>query len=570
MMDIEKKLATLAEKRRRIMALPAKEAMELIVSSPEAPAIVHSMAEQDFYFLINEIGAEDSLELLALASSKQWEYILDVVSWHKDQIDGKSVVNWFELLMAADADRFVRWMSRDKADFLELFFYYTIEVGLRIHDQEPSEFADDFFTFDDLFYIRFIEKEKAYPDFDESALEHRDRLLYRFLKQLAETDYEQYREFLYYSANVLPAEAEEEAYRLRNVRLAEKGLLPFDEAIGIYQPLTDISRLPQKNRAVPLMDSQTPVPLAQAMLLEKETVFSRALARIDSAAVLRDLQTELAALGNRLAVADQMPVRGVADLSRVMAKASGYINIGFSRISGHREIDPERAAHLLHTYYLADIFRIGYSEAAAVKQEADRWYQASWVRRRNLPLHFWDDRRQGVLAGLLIKRPLFYDKQQGIFREFSSMAEIEQARSVLAELTALDNLLALADYDPAAVSKNTLTVENLLLTAWTRNWLDKPDLINFISIADFQPFFEHLFGKRTAAGDCAGSGRRIGDDMKQSFLHWLAGKTGLSAFEISQQAGFLLEEMFAGLEAELGRVASEDLDPAYIHLFLVC
>ena len=36
---------------------------------------------------------------------------------------------------------------------------------------------------------------------------------------------------------VIPAEAEEEAFRQRNVRLAEKGLLPFEEAVGIYQPL---------------------------------------------------------------------------------------------------------------------------------------------------------------------------------------------------------------------------------------------------------------------------------------------------------------------------------------------
>jgi len=37
------------------------------------------------------------------------------------------------------------------------------------------------------------------------------------------------------ATHVIPAETEEEELRWRNVRLAEKGFLAFDEAIGIYQ-----------------------------------------------------------------------------------------------------------------------------------------------------------------------------------------------------------------------------------------------------------------------------------------------------------------------------------------------
>ncbi len=594
MTDIEKKLASLAERRTEILKLPAKKAMDVILSSADAPAIVHSLAEQDFYFLINEIGPADSMELIALASNKQWEYIFDLVSWQKDGVDVKNVVNWFDLMMTADLDRFVTWMSREKHDFLELLYYYNLEAGMREHDQESSDFPDDFFTFDDIFYVRFVKKPGIHEGFDDDAFARRDGLLYKFLKRFAEIDYERYQDFLFYTANVLPAEAEEEAYRLRNVRLAEKGLLPFDEAVGIYQPGVDIGRLPNRNRDIPLFDGGMPVPLSPTGQLDEKTIFSRALARIDASAILRDLQVELAALCNHIAVADQTPITGQDDLARVVAKAAGYVSIGLTKIAGDEtdispDIRTERAASILGTCFLADIFRVGYSEAAAVKQEAEKWHRASWFYKKELPLHFWDDHRQGILAGLLIKRPLFYDDAPdasanrraimnveefaggGVFREFFRVEEIQQARQVLKDLTAQDELLELVDYDLSAVSPNTVTCENLLLTAWARNQLDMPDMIDFISIEDFRAFFVQLFG---LAGQERkkenGGGRVIGDEMKQAFLNWLSKKTGRDAFDLSRTAGPIFEKMFDRVEDELGRVAVDDLDPVYINMFLVC
>ena len=57
--------------------------------------------------------------------------------------------------------------------------------------------------------------------------------------------------------------------------------------------------------------------------------------------------------------------------------------------------------------------------------------------------------------------------------------------------------------------------------------------------------------------------------MKEHFLSWLAGETGLKDYEITDRLGQTLEDLFNELENEYGRVASEDLDPRYIHLFLL-
>ena len=78
---------TVRQKRQEILALPPKQAMEKILEDPQAAALVHSFPEQDFYFLIHDIVTGDSLPLLNLASNRQWEHIVDLEIWQRDQIE---------------------------------------------------------------------------------------------------------------------------------------------------------------------------------------------------------------------------------------------------------------------------------------------------------------------------------------------------------------------------------------------------------------------------------------------------------------------------------------------------
>ena len=58
----------LQEKRQQILALAPREALDRILQDPQQLPLVHSFPEQDLYFLIHDIGPEDALPLLALAS----------------------------------------------------------------------------------------------------------------------------------------------------------------------------------------------------------------------------------------------------------------------------------------------------------------------------------------------------------------------------------------------------------------------------------------------------------------------------------------------------------------------
>jgi len=173
---------TLRDKRQQLMTLAPRDAMERILQDSQSLALVHSFPEQDFYFLIHDIGPEDAGPLLSLASNRQWEHLVDLETWQKDQIDSQAVSRWLDLLLAADPARFVNWFLNEKLEFVEFFLYQNIEVRVREHDQDPSEFGQGFFTLDDIYYIRFIDQP---ADGAENELSEAQRK--KFITRLADT-----------------------------------------------------------------------------------------------------------------------------------------------------------------------------------------------------------------------------------------------------------------------------------------------------------------------------------------------------------------------------------------------
>jgi hypothetical protein len=154
---ILQRVLQLQEKRRKILELPPDKALARILDDSQPAALVHSFPEQDFYMLVNEIGPEDSVPLLSLATNKQWEHIVDLESWQKDRPDLKMVTRWLSLLLEADPRRFIGWFLEEQLEFVELYLFRNIEVRIREHDQDPSDFGDEFHTLDNTYYFKFID-----------------------------------------------------------------------------------------------------------------------------------------------------------------------------------------------------------------------------------------------------------------------------------------------------------------------------------------------------------------------------------------------------------------------------
>ena len=561
-------------KRLQILALPPKKAMETILEDPQPVALVHSFPEQDFYFLIHDIGTGDSLPLLSLASNRQWEHIIDLEVWRKDQIDVESVSRWLSLLLQADSKRFIRWFVEEKLELIEFYLFRSIEVRVKEHDQDPSDFGEGFFTLDNVYYIRILERPVA-EDQDDFTEAQRKKFITKFCEHLADYDHQLHQSVLLEATHVIPAETEEDCYHRRNVRLAEKGFLPFDEAIGIYQPIKpqDLANQSAKLVVRPA-DRRSPVPVSQypIRMLKEDNHFTVALTAIDSRDVESQIQAEFANLCNQIIVADHKTIREREALRDIVKKTCGYISIGLERLAQDKTtVDPRKSAALITRYPLSQIFKVGYGGALTLKWRAENWLSQCWFARNGLRLTFWGEQWLGVLGGLLLKKPLFYDnyKTGVLYREFTSLKDIGVMENIFNQVIAVDDLLSLMPIDLERPSSyGFLTFKNLILTLWTRRYLKlSTEKLKPLTLNEFKPFLEELLpGQPTKGSDQI---RKIPQEMKLNFLDWLATDTGLKDFEITGRLGQTLENLFEEIESELGRVAIKDLDPRYIQLFLL-
>ena len=564
----------LQEKRRQILDMSPREALDSILQDPQQLPLVHSFPEQDLYLLIHDIGPDDALPLLALASEKQWDHIVDLEAWQKDRIDLQSVTRWLGLLLEADQPRFIRWFLEQKLEFIEFYLFHNIEVRVVDHDKDPAEIGEEFFSLDNTYFIRIIESPLK-DDPDQMTRSQRKKFMMKLIKALADFDHRTYQGVMLEATHLVPAESEEKCYHWRNVRLAEKGFLPFDEAVGIYQPIRpeDIGQH-RIDRLADKMDAETVTSASRYPLqvLKEDNPFTRALATLADSEVLPDIEAEFANLCNRVVMADHKTVRDREELREIVKKACGFLSLGLERLTQAGDgIEPRQAAEIFVQYPLAQIFRVGFGGVLELKWQAEKWLDQCWFAGEGLRLTFWGEQWLGVLGGLLLKKPLFYDNYATgvLYREFNRLEDIRSTEDIFKQIKAVDELLSLISFELAhPASYGFLTYKNLLLTLWARYYLNSPaDILQSISRKEFISFFSDLLFAQPDTG--TGQPRTITQEMKDNFINWIARETGLKDFEITGRLGQTFEALFAEIETELGSIDVDDLDPRYVQLFLL-
>lgn len=573
------RMARLAMERMHILSLPPEKAVKAILDSDMSTALVHFMPVEDFYFLIHEIGPDDCLEILGMASARQWEFFLDMDTWERDRPKTGAMTEWLNRFFLADPIRFVPWIWNEKPELVEYYLRCAIEVRLLEENEDPSDFEDGFFTHDGMFYVRIIPEEVSdggiydptdQPDDPDEGTDTRTEFITRFLSCLVDEDIKRYQFTLLSAMAVNPAESEENGFRLKNVRLAERGFLPFDEAVGVYAPMGPGGAEKRRSPLAGPMDNADsgvdflpPVPMGHVFMLNAGTIFSDAIMRMGEGIVTDELLSEFATLCNRIIAADQVRITDRRDLRHVVEKACGYLSIGLFRVAGEKPT-PDRAASLLSAYPLSEIFRTGFQAAIELKARAAGWKKQGWFLKNGLPLTFWGERLTGYIGGLLLARPRFYDNYETgrLYREFESVEDVLAAGAALDSAMAFDALFSKMDVDVKQIPKGRfVTHENLLLTLWARKRAGLSPIPVDMDMASFRKFFVSLWTESEP--------RRVSDAMKTDFLRFLAQKSGQADYDVSESLGQSLEWMFAGLEEELAAVSPDDLDQRFIHMFFI-
>ncbi len=580
--NIRQRELKLAAQRKEILSKDSETALDMLLCAPSPATLIQSFPDQDLYYLMHKIGVDDFIPVLSLARSDQWEHILDMEVWEDDQLNLPVMSRALGLMFQAAPERFLRWIITDKPDYFELFLFKNMEIRIREHDELPPEDFDDYISLDEKFYFRFPDLAKKNQDLDDPSLGDGDvesqvvqpedtaDLIEKMMNTLAAMDLSVFHGLMLETLSLLPAEAEEEQFRLKTIRLAEKGFLPPHEAIGIYQP-TDIKHL--RKRPAALMkaelnpDTALP-PQYVGSQIKGEDLFVTTLSLIDEDLSLQ-MESELAALINKIISADRVRIREIQAMERTVQKASDTLSLGLEILQ--KDLAPEPPLKILETYFLEDIFRTGSRAGIQLKTQAQTWYKNSFTLEKNLPLSFLGEDFLGVIGGLFLDRPLYYDNYRTgklLYRNFKSLADITAIQTILDQIRQTDLTIRALDPDLSSFKLGVLTYKSLLLTLWARNrtGLDKDGHLRLspIDLNQFKPFFKQLFSSEESL-DPSDS------PALADLMLFVSDQAGIDEPDMGQGVKAVLKNLVKELEDEYGRLSPEQLDPRFIpHFLLKC
>jgi hypothetical protein len=484
-LDAGRTTALSREALDRILTLPGSEALNRLLDYENAGQIVRGISRVDLFWLIKKIGEDDSLPLLRLASDDQWQYIMDMELWQRDRIGVNEAFQWLDRFHKADQERLARWFYSE-AGIPMAYFFFNHSLDVKIKEEQDYIPPDGYFTFDNLYFISILDKE------NEEVIE-------QMLRQLASEDYNRFQALLLGLGGVIPAEVEEEMYRMKSVRIAEDGYLPFEEAISIYShQRPDLLKQGSSEYKLffPDQEAGALVPLTPLSYAEGDNIFTRSIAKIADSKSFERLRLEFAGLCNQILSADALIPEGLEDLVRVTRKASGYLNIGLEKLSGG---DLHISEEFIRNNPLAAIFRVGFGTTLELRWEAEKRIRTSWFTRNGLDAGFWGDEWGGVLKGILMKRPLF---SMGEYRSFENMSEVESAVEILHRVLLLDKLMEKISESfslKTDLFKDPLfTFQTLLFHSWAVRRLDLGNSFAPLSIEQVKKFFALIRGRESA------------------------------------------------------------------------
>ncbi len=546
---------TVLERRREIFfeklfSLPETKTLNFILEQKDAVQLIQSLHSTDLYWIIKKIGEEDSVPILRMATEQQWQFILDMEIWKRDRIDIKRTSYWLKKFLEADAERLANWLITEE---MEMFTYYylfrMVEVVIGT-DDNIYDLPEEYFTLDGMFYLKLKDEDQK-------------GLIEILLKLIASQDFLKYQALLMTSRAILPASTEEELYRLRSIRIAEYGFLPFEEAISVYAPYP-LEKLVKKDstESIIIVDKEenSVVPHLPIYQLQPKGIFPLAIKNIRDNQLMDRLRIEFAGLCNQIFSADGLSLIELEDLIKIVRKAAGYINIAIEKIC---KDDISKAIELIKNNPLVFIFRAGFGIALRLKWEVSRWIKNSWFKSYGLDLGFWGSEWGEILKGLTMKRPMYYvgieDGED--FRPFESLSEIERCEDIFRKVKALDDLFSkltsLYPIEKGVLIDPAITFHPFIFTFWARNILGLRPGFEALRLDQIKDLF------RILRKEDKGKPYRM-EGYRERFIEEMS-----SYLPESKELRDLLSSLWDEFVEEYEFVEEKDIDERYIRFFLI-
>ncbi len=419
-----------------VLQVPWKDRMNVIMQSEAARELVQALPVEEVFWMIKQRGIEDSLPVIARTTHEQFQYLVDVDCWQRDQFMPDNLLAWFRILGRCNLAKVLEWF--EQAD--ESLLVAGMKQFVSIHKiEEESDFSEEYedmppCTLDGINYFKF-------------ATEEAQLSLLPMFKVLRNNDAPRFQtliEGIIWDSRI---EAEDDALHWKQSRTAENGFPSFDEALGIYQPLTtDDMQQPmpiapeEPSHSMPHHKGE--LRLRYSLTEGRLPIFLRnALTALDSEE-LEGFERELITTANKVMVADSMEARDLEDVRRALHKAAGYISIGLEHLSSGDPVVAQACAADQHPEHL---FRCGYSLVNDIAACVRRYDGVIWTNTAPRFISFYGTPLADTALGLVRSRPLLYEgivnPGSSLYRDFESLADVKAAANAVERLIAADTLL---------------------------------------------------------------------------------------------------------------------------------
>ncbi len=407
--------------------------LELLLDQPDPAAVVQALPPQDFAWLVRDVGENDAPELLALASPRQLQAVVDFSAWRGPGLHGDAVLTWLAVAEAAGLEVAERFVVAQEDGVLCLALLEHLRA-IPDHAEVEAELPDDgevFLSPDGAFRLIADPADPLLP----AARRLVDLLFaHDLLRARAVT------KGLYWE---LPAQLADDVEQSWTARMEELGLHSPVEARAIYayrDPLAWQRSLERNvaEGALPLPDTAAPAAAVGQFGLavasaRQPPLFAQAMARLTAAEAAR-VATAAQVLAYRAHAANAASIGHIEELPRWSRHALTTVALALHHGCGG---DVGVAADLLRAWPLADLFAVGHS-LVVIQVHRARRLRTALGGEAGVALLAADDAT--FLRNLLGRLPLVQDGPT--WRPVETPADLAALAQRLADLEALQQILA--------------------------------------------------------------------------------------------------------------------------------
>jgi hypothetical protein len=449
--------------------------LNALLDAPDPQVAVQALAPVAFHRLICEVGLNDALPLLELASAEQVRSAIDLQIWSKDRIDRDSLADWLLAVLALPESPRQTQLKALDVELLGYLLRKQVTVYLAQEDDLPPEPQGTYCSTPDGWFVLDILED------DEVEGPQLAAIIEAFYRE----DSEATRRLLQNLMWELPTQLEEAAYRWRTGRLEDLGFVNPSEALELYAYLDPESvKLDEQTRDRPLVTDPEPIPaesLETFITPDEASFLARAIARIGDQLERERLAQALVQLANRALAADQISPAETSAAEESLSRLKNQLSLGLEHLSGG---DLALAELFLRQVALLRIARVGISLTLRLARKILPAVRAGRLGSTPREVDRLDSPLRQQVQLLLNRRPRFYVAEKEQARPFASLADLDQARIWIASAILAQQLQTKSSYGrepPAGTTfADCFRSELVALLTEQSGPLDRPALQRFV------------------------------------------------------------------------------------------